>query len=309
MTSSLSCQPSILAAHLRPVIQRHLGTLYGLTAALIWGSYLAVTNRGIGSGLKATDLAFLRYAVAALVLLPVWLRNKPLTFGGLGWARGLTLALLAGPPFVIVGAAGFAFAPLAHGAVIQLGTVTMLGAVLAAFLAREPLGRRQIAALALVVAGLAVSAGPDILTGEPGVWRGDLLFLAAGAMWALFTVLQRRWRIDPMAATASVSVISGVIYSPLYLAGHGLAAFAPLPLPSIAGLALMLGVLTGIVALYAFGKAVELLGPARAALFPALAPAAALLTGAAMGSGLPTPTQAAGLVVLTAGLVAALRRR
>ena len=138
---------------------------------------------------------------------------------------------------------------------------------------------------------------------------GDLLFLAAGAMWALFTVLQRRWRIDPMAAPASVSVISGVIYSPLYLAGHGLAAFAPLPLPSIAGLALMLGVLTGIVALYAFGKAVELLGPARAALFPALAPAAALLTGAAMGSGLPTPTQAAGLVVLTAGLVAALRRR
>jgi len=309
MSSNLSSQPGSFAAHLRPVLQRHIGTLYGLAAALIWGGYLAVTNRGIGGGLGAMDLAFLRYAVAALVLLPVWLRNEPLTFGGLGWAKGLTLALLAGPPFVIIGAAGFAFAPLAHGAVIQLGTATILGAVLAAFLAREPLSGRQIAALAVVVAGLAMSAGPDILTGEPGVWRGDILFFAAGAMWALITVLQRRWRIDPMAATASVSVISGLIYTPLYLAGPGLVAFAPLPLTSIACLALMLGVLTGIVALYAFGRAVELLGPARAAVFPALAPAAALLTGAALGSGLPTLTQAAGLVVLTAGLVAALCRR
>jgi drug/metabolite transporter (DMT)-like permease len=309
MSSSLSCQPGILAAHLRPVLQRHLGTLYGLTAALIWGGYLAVTNRGIGGGLEATDLAFLRYAVAALVLLPVWLRNEPLTFGGLGWARGLTLALLAGPPFVIVGAAGFAFAPLAHGAVIQLGTVTMLGAVFAAFLAREPLGRRQIAALAVVLAGLVVTAGPDILRGAPGVWRGDLLFFAAGAMWATFTVLQRRWRVDPIAATASVSVISGLIYTPIYLTGNGVAAFKSLSLATLAGQALMLGVLTGIVAFYAFVRAVELLGPGRAALFPTLSPAAAIVIGMALGSGLPTFWQAAGLTLLSIGLIAALRQR
>jgi drug/metabolite transporter (DMT)-like permease len=73
--------------------------------------------------------------------------------------------------------------------------------------------------------------------------------------------------------------------------------------------ALMLGVLTGIVALYAFGKAVELLGPGRAALFPALAPAAAILVGAAMGSGLPTFAQGAGLILLSTGLLAALRQR
>lgn len=308
MFAIYKCQRGDLAARLLQVLQRHLGMLYGLSATCIWGGYLAVINHGVSEGLEANDLAFLRFSVAGLLLLPFWLRNRPLKIGGVGWAKGLTLALLAGPAFVIVGASGFAFAPLAHSAVLQLGTVTLLGTVFAGLITGSRFDKQHFVGLAILVTGLAVTAGPDILTGAPGVWRGDLLFFAAGGMWALFTVLLRYWRVDPMAATASVSVLSGLIYSPLYLAEHGLSAFASLSVESLLLQALVLGVLTGIVALYSYGRAIEMLGPSRAALLPALTPAAAILIGALIGSGLPSSMQSAGLVVLSVGLVLVLRR-
>lgn len=103
------------------------GILYGLITAVIWGGFITVSRQGIGAGLQADDLAFLRYLSAGILLLPWLLRNQPASLAGVGWPRGIVLTLLAGPLFVIIGASGYLFAPLAHGAVIQLGTLTLVG--------------------------------------------------------------------------------------------------------------------------------------------------------------------------------------
>jgi hypothetical protein len=42
----------------RSTIQR--GTAFGLAAALIWGSYMAILHHGIEAGLMPSDLAFIR---------------------------------------------------------------------------------------------------------------------------------------------------------------------------------------------------------------------------------------------------------
>lgn len=302
--------PAILARALpdSALSEQQRGYAFGGLAALIWGGFLAMSARGVEAGLDAADLAFLRYATAGLLLLPWLIRNHRRVGTEIGWGRAIVLALLAGPAFMLVGTSGLQFAPLAHSAVLQLGTVTLIGIVLAAILAGDRPGRARLIGLSIVVAGLAITAGPDLLTGGSQAWKGDLLFVGAGLMWALFTVLQRRWQVEPMAATALVSVLSALVYAPAYLAIRGPATLAAAGPAMLAGQAIFLGLFAGVIALFAFGRAVQHLGAGGASLFPALAPAVAILLGVPLTGEVPSIAQITGLLVLTGGLVLALRR-
>lgn len=61
------------------------------------------------------------------------LRHGISDVGGVGWGRAAALALFAGPLFIALGVGGYAFAPLAHGAVIQPAALS-LGAMAASSL-------------------------------------------------------------------------------------------------------------------------------------------------------------------------------
>lgn len=282
------------------------GLVLGLTAALIWGSYLAMARAGISSGLAAPDIAFIRYAVAGLIMLPWLLMNRPLEVAGVGWGRAISLALLAGPLFVLVGAGGYRFAPLAHGAVVQPATVTLGAMIGAAIIFSDRLTLPRGIGIATIVAGLVLIAGPGLFSGTATTPIGDAMFAIAGLMWAAFTILSKRWGVSPMAGTAVVSVLSAVIYVPLYLAisgaGHLLAVPASVLLPQI----LVQGVLSGVVAVLAFSRAVQLLGASRASVFPAMVPVSAILLGVPIVGEWPTLLQLAGLATVTAGLLIAI---
>lgn len=300
-------RPGGVSRPLPQAMRERYGLAYGAFAATIWGGYLAISRQGIAAGLTAADLAFLRYATAGLLLLPWFISHQPLKLAGIGWMKGGALALLAGPLFVLVGASGFNFAPLAHSAVIQLGSLTLMGILLSLLLTGERSGRRRLLGVTIIVSGLAITAGPDLLAGGSSTWKGDLLFAAAGTMWALFTVLQRRWTVSPIAATAVVSVISGLVYSSIYIATHDLSALLHVGPAILTQQVIVLGALSGVVALFAFSRAVQYLGPARASLFPAFAPAIAILIGIPLAGEVPTALQMAGLAVLSLGLILAIQ--
>lgn len=285
----------------------HYGIVFGTIAAVIWGAFLAVSRHGMGAGLHASDLAFIRYAVAGAVLLPWVLTHSPRTLAGIGWRRGIVLSLLAGPLFVLIGASGYLFAPLAHGAVIQLGVLTLMSICLAALLLGERLRTSRLVGLGVIIAGLVTIAGPALLDGQSQAWIGDLLFAAAGSMFAVFTILVRRWKLQAFATTAVVSVLSGVIYSPLYLALTGTQRLSAAPIALLVEQGVVQGLLSGIVALFTFARAVHYLGAGRAALFPALAPAVAILLGIPLVGELPSLGQWCGLLICTFGLLIALR--
>jgi drug/metabolite transporter (DMT)-like permease len=285
------------------------GTLWGLLAVGVWGLYLASARAGVTAGIAPADLAFLRYATAGLILLPWLLRHAPGRAGGLGWGRAAVLTLLAGPLFILIGSTGFRFAPSAHGAVVQPAALTLGGVLLGAWVLKDRLTPMRLAGAAVILAGLAAIAGPGLLEGGAGALVGDTLFAAAGLMWAVFAVLQKRWAIALLAATAVVSVLSLVAYAPFYLLLHGPAALLALPAGTLALQVLIHGVLSGIVAVFAFGRAVELLGPPSAAAFPALVPAVAILVGIPVTGEWPLPVQLAGLLIVTLGLLVSQLRR
>lgn len=287
----------------RPV---ETGIALGVLAALIWGSYLAMARAGAVNGLMPVDVAFLRFAVAGLILAPWLARHQPLSLAGVGWRRGAILALLAGPAFVLVGVGGYQFAPLAHGAVFQPAALTLGGLALSAVMLGDKLTPARTTGAAIIVAGLAIVAGPGLFGGGALTPLGDAMFALAGLMWALFSALTRKWRVAPLAATAAVSVLSLAAFGPWYMAMQGFDRIAALPAPDLVAQIIVQGVLSGVVAVIAFTRAVELLGPGRAAVFPAIVPAVAILLGVPIAHEIPTALQGLGILVVLLGLLTVL---
>ena len=98
----------------------------------------------------------MRFGVAGIVLLPLLLRWGLPTLAGIGWRRGLVLMVVGGPAFALMQMGGYAFAPLAHGAVIHPASVTILSTGIAAGMLGERLSRTHMIGAALVIAGIVL---------------------------------------------------------------------------------------------------------------------------------------------------------
>jgi drug/metabolite transporter (DMT)-like permease len=283
------------------------GALLGLVAASAWGANQVFAGLGVGAGLTPLDIAALRFGTAALLLAPV-------AFGGafarVGLVRSLIIASLVGPLFFLLNVGGYGFAPLAHGALILPSTFIVAGILLAALMNGDRPSVARIAGAGVIVAGLGIvtvsgAAAPD--QGSGPVWVGDLMFLAAGLLWAFATQLGPRWGLKPLDIAAVVAVLSALFLLPVWLVTGGPASVAAVAPSVLAGQMLVHGVLAGVIAIVAFTRSVQLLGPSRAAVFPALVPGIALLLGAFLTAALPHAAQLVGLAVVMAGATLALR--
>jgi drug/metabolite transporter (DMT)-like permease len=278
------------------------GAVLMLGSVLIFGSNFAISRHATLNGLSAPDLVALRFGVAGLLLLPVFLaRGGFADCAGLGWRRGLVLTLLSGFPLSLIMLSGIAFAPAAHGASIAPGTVTIVSAVGAFLMFGVRLTPMQIAGLGLALGGLAAIAWHGATSGSPTIWIGDVLFLATGLVWGTYPLILQRWRLDALTSTAVVCVLS-LPYTLLYL---------PFALPHLGGLrwevvafhAINQGVLNTIVGLWLWAKAVELVGAGTAGRFPPLVPVIGTLVGIPVLGELPGPVQVAGIVMIVGGLL------
>jgi drug/metabolite transporter (DMT)-like permease len=173
-------------------------------------------------------------------------------------------------------------------------------ALLAALADRERFGGVRIAGFGLIVAGVLAIGGYHLLLGAGGQWRGHLLFLCGAFLWALYTLAFRRAGIGAWHGAALINAYSIVALLPIYLwTGSRLpqASWGELSLQ-----ALSQGVLSGIVALLAYGLAVRRLGAPRAAVFISLTPAiAAVIAIPALGEWPDIPT-ILGIAAVTLGV-------
>jgi drug/metabolite transporter (DMT)-like permease len=117
----------------------------------------------------------------------------------------------------------------------------------------------------------------------------------------------RRHRLAPLLATAVISVSALLTYVPAYLLGTGGARLLDATPSVLWTQVLVQGVIAGAGTLLSYARLVSLLGPARAALFPALAPGlAALLAWPVLGHVLAL-AEGLGLLLVIGGLLLAVR--
>src|SRR5689334_6273793 len=153
-----------------------VGAGAALTAALIWGIWIVVTRFGVTTSLTPYDETFLRFAIPAVLLLPVLFREG-LALRRIGLVRTILMVAGAGLPFFLISSAGMQFAPAAHAGALLPGTMPLFVALLAALIDRERFSGARMAGFGLIVAGVLAIGGYHLLLGEGEQWRGHLLFL------------------------------------------------------------------------------------------------------------------------------------
>ena len=144
-----------------------------------------------------------------------------------------------------------------------------------------------VASLAAVVLGEAFTAAKRIgllliVTGVLGiVWRaggtigsrqniGHAMFIGAGLLWACYTVAMRKARLEGLHAAAIAAVASLITYVPVYAIIFGTSLFNA-PWRDIALQAFVQGLLTAVISLMLYGRAVSILGASNGSAFAALA--------------------------------------
>jgi drug/metabolite transporter (DMT)-like permease len=282
-----------------------LGILVGLCAASIGALYTVFARQGLAQGLAPWDLTFLRFSVAGVLTLPILAIAISTQWPLLrqNWRIWLAVSLLAGPLFGMLMFGALHFAPPSHAAVFPFTAMSVMGMVMAAIFLGDRITLRRVIGIGIVISGLVVLAGLNAASIQGNALIGDLLFIAAGTMWAGFGILLRKHKLNPVLATAVISFAALITYVPLYLIWTGAQSLKAVAMPTLLTQVLVQGVIAGGGTLYTYGKMVSLLGPARAAIFPALAPGiAALLAWPVLGH-VPHSTELIGLTLAITGLI------
>lgn len=279
------------------------GALWGLFAIAIWVGWILYTRVGVTSAtskMSPFDLVALRFACAGIVMLPIVFRDG-LAIRRTGLVNWLLVVCCAGVPYVLLASSGLQFAPAAQAGALIPGTMPLWAAILAIIFLREHVSGLRRIGLALVPIGIVTILGAGLFHFETGHWQGHLMFIAASITWATFTVAMRRSGLNPIHAAAIVSVISMLVYLPIYLLflPHQLAAA---PWSAIIGQTLYQGIVVSIVSLVAYGRAVNILGASLAASFASLVPVLAMLAAIPLLGEIPNTSDVIGILVITTGV-------
>ena len=275
------------------------GALYGLAAVSIWSGWIVVARLGLRTSLTPWDIAALRFGVAGLLLLPYLLSNG-LVLKRLGWI-GLAAIVLGGGAPVLLANAGLQFAPAAHAGALFPGVMPLAVAILAAFVLREAFsGVKRIGFVLILLGVLGIAwEAVDATSIVPTI--GHALFLGSALAWACYTVAMRRARLDGLHAAAIAAVGALILYMPLYLLAAGVTLIKA-PWGDLALQAFVQGLLTAIVSLVLYGRAVSLLGASSGAAFAALSPAMTAIMAIPILGEWPTPMDWIAIVAISLGV-------
>lgn len=304
---------------------RALGLTCAVLTVLIWSSFIVVARASAAHNLLPLDIGFLRVIGAGCVLLPWgwWLMRAQRQSGEqIGSLMGLSplplrITVVAGffgsMLYAMLAYSGFFFAPAAHASVLMPGSLPLWTSLLAIVVLHEHITRARAIGLACIVLGDLLVGGSSLLKAFDGgeVWKGDLLFVSAAVCWSCYTVLVRRYALDPVRATIAITAFSCVSFVPLY----GLAAYAgwvptllgSAPASEMAFQAIYQGVGTVIISGITFNVMIRHYGPVRSTMITALVPGLSALGAVVFLNEPMSLNLLTGLALVTCGILFGVR--
>ena len=291
---------------------RLLGAAAALATVSLWAIGLVITRFGLTSGsLSLWDVIFLRMVLPAMLLLPLLWRLPAPPAGRARSRHALLLFVVAagaGLPFMLAGSTGMFFAPAAHAGALMPGSMPLFAALLAVLFLGERFTAQRRAGTVLMLLGAIAVGGWQVIHGQlqggmGDTWRGDLLFVLAGAMWACYTVALRKSGIGAWQAAALAYTSAFALYTPVYLLWLDSRVLTA-PLFDI-GLQIVQSVASGLLSMALYGYAVRRLGAAPAAAFAALTPALTALLAIPLLSEWPAAATWAGICAVSLGVALA----
>ncbi|GGF08551.1 ABC transporter permease [Aliidongia dinghuensis] len=291
---------------------------WGIAAAaassLIGGLSLVAIRRVVGT----TDpvlLAFFRYGIGALCLLPLSLRGRERLPPPRAW-----------PEIVLLGGLFFALFPIllnqalvdttASRGALALSSLPLLTLVIAATAGAERLTGRKLAGILLACAGVALALAGQGFGAQglsthglsTGHWRGDLTMVAAALIGALYNVLARpAIRRHGALGFTALAMAAGAV-TLMLLVPFGGPLSARLPQDGLGwGAVGFLGLVGGALTFLLWSAGLARTTPTRVAVTVALNPVSAMLVGAFWLGEPIGPALLGGLGAVTLGILVASR--
>jgi drug/metabolite transporter (DMT)-like permease len=245
-------------------------------AALFWAGNF-VLGRAVHGSIPPLTLAFGRWLIALLVLLPVGLKpmltQRPLWQPH--WRRIILLALLGIASFNSLVYLGLQSTSATNGVLLN-SFIPILIVLLGALFFRLPLNRGQLAAVLLSFTGvlLLVAHGQPARLLALDINQGDALVFTAMLAWAVYTLLLRGLPagLDRLGLLTLLVAIGLLAILPCFLLEYAQGRRAEVTFTTLASFAYV-GTLPSVLAYYFYNVGVARVGAARAGSFIHLMPA------------------------------------
>ncbi len=282
-------------------------TLASLAAALVGiqvGSAI-VASRFVIAQTQPASLAFMRYSIGALCLLPFVLSKPKLHFA----RRDLVpIALLGIIQFgIVIALMNYALQVLPSARVaLVFATLPLQTMLIAALLKQESLTLSKTLGVFLTLLGVGLALGERaLLPAGSQVWTRELMVLLSAFSAALCTVLYRPYlKKYPALQVSSFGMLASVIFLAFLAAREGfflkLPSFTPLGWFAI----IFVGISSGL-GYFLWLWALNHTTPTKVTIFLALNPITATLLGALLLAEKPGLGLLLGLLAVVLGLVVA----
>jgi len=269
---------------------RHSGLWAAVVTVCIWTAFIIIARASARHQLLPLDITWSRIVGAAVVLLPwSWwtVRQQRRTdpqagsFGGfspLSWRLTVITGLFGGLCYAVLAYSGFFFAPAAHGSVLMPGSLPLWTSLMAVWLLGERLHGYRLVSLAMILSGDLLVGGSSLWHAFDGgtVWIGDLLFMCASFCWSTYSVLSRRYQLQPVPATMAITCFAFFSFVPVYLTLCALGVVPThlwtAPWTEVLWHALFQGVGSVVLSGISFTLMIRAYGPVRSTMITSLVP-------------------------------------
>ena len=281
-----------------------IGASAALLVVMFWSGWIIVSRYGVTNHLTVWDVAGLRFGIGGLLALPIVLVRKP--WRGLTLKRGLVVGIGSGAPYALLTYLGFYYAPAAHGGVFINGCLPLFTAVTAWFWLRQKLRRGQLVGHAIIIIGVILVGYEGLMSpGDDRVWLGDLIFLAAICLFAMYMVGTRAWMITWEQVLFTATVCGAVVYVPIWLLFLK-STLTVAPAAEVWLQAAYQGLVPSLLGISSLTVAVRNLGATAMSVFLSVVPGVAALAAIPLLGEVPGPPAWIGMAVVTGGILLAL---
>jgi drug/metabolite transporter (DMT)-like permease len=282
---------------------RRQGYGFAFAAALIWAGFILVSRMGGISELLAFDVIAIRYITCASILLPIWwfrFRFKLFT------PRLIICSLIGGLAYALCAFSGFQLASASHAAILLPGMMPFFIIALSFLINKERHGLQKWLGIAVITLGVGILFSgelglfSDVVLMSPTTLLGDVWLVIAALLWALFSVLIKRWNITPWQVTVSLALLTCLFYLPIYL------AFLPKAISQANWQDILLqafyqGVMATIVQMIFYVKAVQKIGPSEMGAVMSIVPVISGIAAIIVFDEVLTEELISGLILVSLG--------
>ena len=280
---------------------------------MIWASFFLSLKGGANSVLAPADIAMTRFLIPSLALFPLVYKARH-AIASVPKIYLIGMFIGCGLPYLLVTSSAMQYVPVAQGSALVPGTLPLFVTMIAVFFFKQPLSHHRIIGFALVIIGIVIflytglslhtEHSSDSLIGSETL--GQLLFLFASLMWAIFTISARVANLNALVVAGLISLMSSILLIalivvgvlPSYLYEQSMTQW---PVNELLTHSAIQGVGAGIIAAATYLYAVQTLGAERSAAFGSSTPVIATLLAIPIFQEVPSVSSWISLALICSG--------